>query len=216
VAPTPYRRPQQHRSRESFERVVSAARDLLAERGYDTLTLADVVKASGVSIGSIYGRVSSKDDLLRLVQERILEEMTIREEQLLAPEQWEGMKLQQMLPPLLDQLAEHLRHYAPWLQAFMMRAAADETIGRTGRTAAIRFAGAFENLLLSKRSEIRHPDPQRAAHACFVIAYSTFTRYLGLGSSLEQAGQGDWKTLKGDVILSCACFMQFAEVMAER
>ena len=213
---TPFREPKQNRSRASFEKVFTAARNLLAERGYDGFTLADVVKVSGVSVGSIYGRVDGKDDLLRLVQARLLEEMAVKEDELLACSTWNDMMLQEMLPALIDRCAEHWRAYSPWLRAFMMRAAADEIIGQTGRAAASRFASAFETLLLSKRSEIRHPDPERAAHACFITAYSACTRYLGLGSSLESAGEGDWEELKAELTVMTCYYMQFAEVKMPR
>jgi len=56
------REPKQDRSRASFERVLDAATALLAERGYSEFTLQELSRRSKVSIGSIYCRVSGKDD----------------------------------------------------------------------------------------------------------------------------------------------------------
>ena len=69
------RTPKQTRSRQSFDRVLDAATSILAERGFSGLTLTQVSKQSRVSIGSIYCRVDSKEDLVRAVQARALEEM---------------------------------------------------------------------------------------------------------------------------------------------
>jgi AcrR family transcriptional regulator len=209
---TPVREPKQNRSRASFEKVIAAARTLLAQRGYESFTLNDVVKESGVSIGSIYGRVSGKDDLLRVVQERVLEEMAVEERALLSAERWEGVALPQMLPALIDGLAEMLQRHSPHLKPFMHRAATDEIIRDTGRASGLKFAQQFEDVLLLRRDEIRHPHPERAAHACFTAAYACFTRYLGLGTSPDAAGEGDWQVLKEDVVLICASFLQFADV----
>ena len=64
--------PQQERSRASFERVLQAATSLLAEKGYDGFTLAEVSERAGVSIGSIYARVKSKDELFYVIQDRYM------------------------------------------------------------------------------------------------------------------------------------------------
>ena len=64
--------PQQERSRASFERVIEAATSLLEEEGYDGFTLAEVSKRANVSIGSIYARVKSKDDLFYVIQDRYM------------------------------------------------------------------------------------------------------------------------------------------------
>lgn len=73
------REPKQERSRQSFDKAVDATVSLLVERRSDAFTLVEVAQRAGVSIGSIYGRVSSKDDLIRAAQAR--ETARIREAQ---------------------------------------------------------------------------------------------------------------------------------------
>ncbi|WP_446893458.1 TetR/AcrR family transcriptional regulator, partial [Acinetobacter sp. NS4_7] len=58
----------QQRSRDSFAKVRAAVLELLHERGTGQFSLAEVSARAEVSIGSIYGRVSSKAGLLRLIQ----------------------------------------------------------------------------------------------------------------------------------------------------
>lgn len=65
--------PQQQRSRESFARVRAATLELLAEKGPAGVTIAQVSKRAGVSVGSIYGRVGSRSALLAIVQQEELE-----------------------------------------------------------------------------------------------------------------------------------------------
>jgi AcrR family transcriptional regulator len=45
--------------------VPDTTHDLLGEKGYAGFALTEVSRRSGVSVGSIYTRVDSKDDLLR-------------------------------------------------------------------------------------------------------------------------------------------------------
>jgi AcrR family transcriptional regulator len=207
---TPVREPKQGRSRASFEKALAAARSLLSQTGYEEFTLADVVKASGVSTGAIYGRVSSKDDLIRVVQQRVLQEMEIEQDQLLSYARGSGESLYDMLPVLLDGWADLLKTHAGPLRAFMLRAATDEIIHNAGRTSALKALAGFQGLILVHRDEIRHPDPERAVQACLSMAYAYYSRYLGLGTPLDAAGIGDWRALKEDVVLMSACFLQFS------
>ena len=61
------RRPQQGRSKASLERMLTAGRALMLERGSEDFTLQDVNQKGNVSIGSIYLRFQSKDNLVRAV-----------------------------------------------------------------------------------------------------------------------------------------------------
>jgi AcrR family transcriptional regulator len=65
--------PQQQRSRESFARVRTATLAILAEKGVAGLTIAEVSERAGVSVGSIYGRVGNRANLLRVVQQEELD-----------------------------------------------------------------------------------------------------------------------------------------------
>lgn len=53
------------------ERILSAARSLFAERGFEDTAMSDVATAAGVAVGTIYLRYATKTDLLRAVLERI-------------------------------------------------------------------------------------------------------------------------------------------------
>ena len=57
---------------ETRERVLSAARDLFDEVGYDGATIRLVAQRAGVSVGSVFTTFSSKADILsQVMQERI-------------------------------------------------------------------------------------------------------------------------------------------------
>ncbi len=68
------RPPLQARSRETLDRIVEATREVLAERGQDAVTVKEVVRRSGTSVGSFYHRFSSKEDLLRYLDEHLWED----------------------------------------------------------------------------------------------------------------------------------------------
>jgi AcrR family transcriptional regulator len=53
--------PQQKRSRAATERMLEAGRRLLNERDFDQISVQDLVKAAGTSIGSFYHNFGTKD-----------------------------------------------------------------------------------------------------------------------------------------------------------
>ncbi|WP_329064145.1 TetR/AcrR family transcriptional regulator [Amycolatopsis sp. NBC_01480] len=62
------------RTRQSRELILTAAAELIAERGYQQTSLADVAKRSGVSRGSIPWHFGDKHGLLVAVVERLQED----------------------------------------------------------------------------------------------------------------------------------------------
>ena len=61
--------------RTSLDEIVDAARDLLEADGADGLSMRSVADRVGVRAPSLYKRVRSRDDLLRLVAESTVEEL---------------------------------------------------------------------------------------------------------------------------------------------
>ena len=56
----PRRRPAQARSRERFERILQAARDVLVETGFESFTFDEVSRRAGVPIGTLYQFFANK------------------------------------------------------------------------------------------------------------------------------------------------------------
>ncbi len=55
------RKPKQDRSRIALERLMSASREILHEGTFELLTIAEIIKRTGLSVGSIYARFSGKE-----------------------------------------------------------------------------------------------------------------------------------------------------------
>src|SRR5207237_189464 len=106
------RPPQQQRSRESFERVLEAAVDLLETEGYAGFTLAEVSRRARVSIGSIYARVSSKDDLFYAIHERVMAQIGVENEVFSDLTRWQGLPTRRLVMEAVRELAEPFRAHA--------------------------------------------------------------------------------------------------------
>ncbi|BBH69069.1 hypothetical protein ACTI_57540 [Actinoplanes sp. OR16] len=198
-AQSPVRKPKQERSRVSFDAAVDAAVALLVERGSDAFTLSEVSKLSGVSTGAIYGRVDSKDELLRIANARVMARIAEDEEAAFARPAPEGETFPEAVERAVRTMTEVLRAHAPMIAPFMRIAQNDEVIGARGRAAFDRMAGAFAAALLCRRGDIGHPDPERAVKSSCVIVYSVLARWLGLGSDVEAPGDGNWDEIMEDL-----------------
>jgi hypothetical protein len=65
----------------------------------------------------------------------------------------------------------------------------------------------FRLLLLERKDEFVHPEPERAADASFTVIYGTLARFLGLGGAQDAVGEGDWKSLLEDLSLMTKAYL---------
>ena len=124
------RRPQQGRSKASLERMLAAGRELMIERGSEEFTLQDVSERGQVSIGSIYLRFESKDNLVRGVIAEALDALAADEDALMAALARDCSSLAEFVPAYVEGYAEILRLHAPLLRLTMERAAFDPGFDR--------------------------------------------------------------------------------------
>ncbi|WP_043200101.1 TetR/AcrR family transcriptional regulator [Pseudomonas putida] len=76
--PSLRKRPTQSRSRALVDAVEQACLRILDEGGEEALTIARIAEVSGVAVGSIYQYFPSKDAIVTLLYERVLDEETER------------------------------------------------------------------------------------------------------------------------------------------
>ena len=206
--------PKQDRSRASFERVLDAATALLEKNG--DFTLAEVSASSKVSIGSIYGRVKSKEDLIHTVQVRVLERAELEQADLVNRIRRRALPLDELIPTIVQELARFLERYAPILRPFMDMAPADPVIAATGKKAYFHSLLDFKLLMLERRSEMGHPEPERATETCFNVVYASLARHLGLGTTTDVAREGDWRRLIDDLGQMALYFLRAGAQAAPR
>lgn len=66
--------PRQERSRQTAERFVAAAMELLRQKTYAELSVAELAKKAGRSVGVFYQRFGSKDDFLEVLLDSFFED----------------------------------------------------------------------------------------------------------------------------------------------
>jgi AcrR family transcriptional regulator len=199
------RQPRQGRSRESFERMLSATRELMLERGSEDFTLQDVSERGNVSIGSIYLRFEGKDNLVHAVIAEALVDIVRDEAAMLESVLASSKSLAAFVPQFVERYSALLAEHAPLLRLIMQRASFDEAVSGPGKATAHQTAMASVAAILHFSDEIPARGAERKALAAFNIIFATVARHLSLGSSMEAADQaafGDLRVELAEMVLA--------------
>jgi AcrR family transcriptional regulator len=198
--------PQQERSRASFERVLQAATSLLEEEGYDGFTLAEVSKRANVSIGSIYARVKSKDDLFYVIQDRY---MTSSEDRprLRDVDAWRELDSHDVVVGMVQEIGELFKLNERLLRVFMHRGIVDPVVATRSSASVSRFHDEVVAILLTKRDAITHDDPTLAIDVAFRMAWGTLARQIMYWPTFESQKSIAWETLVAELGRACSAYL---------
>jgi AcrR family transcriptional regulator len=202
------RKPQQGRSKASLERMLVAAREMMLERGNEEFTLQDVSERGQVSIGSIYLRFESKDNLVRGVIAEALEALAREEADMLAKLARDCTALAQFVPGYVETYAEILHRHAPLLRLAMERAAFDPQVSAPGKQHALRAERICTEAMLVHADEFGGKDHKVKAQSAYHIVFATLARQLSLGSTGEAAHDYDWSLLKRELARMCLAYFR--------
>jgi len=163
------RPPQQARSQETLSRILDAAEALVADKGFEDTSVAEVVRRAGSSVGAFYTRFRDKDGLLYALYERFLEQATATADDALDPERWEGLGIAEILASVVGFLVEIYREQRGLIRVFVVRNHTDAEFAERQTRLSHYVAGHLSRLLLARREEIHHPQPERAAAFGFAM-----------------------------------------------
>jgi AcrR family transcriptional regulator len=198
--------PKQRRSRESLERVLKAARELLEEGGYEALSMEELAQRADVNVSSIYARLGSKQGVLYAVHAELLAELA-DEDRAFGTDIGSDATPEDVIAGTIAELAALFRRHERLLRVFMIQGDVDEEILRRAAPANAATADAFERRLLTRRHAITHPDPELAADICFRIVYDTLARRLVRGPTFESPLHVPWDDLVDELAEVCASYL---------
>jgi AcrR family transcriptional regulator len=202
IVPRP---PRQRRSRESLERVLQAGVELLDETDYDGFTLGELSRRANVSVGSIYARFGSKDDLFLALQELI--QARLHDEQSAAFAAIEQADPGATIVDAVGVLAGAMRHHGAVLRVLMVRSALDERTRASGSQAASGVAELFTACVLRRRDAIVHPDPELAVDVAFRMVFATLARRVIFGPTFESKRRIGWERFVAEQATLCRAYL---------
>ncbi|GAB2628973.1 hypothetical protein GCM10027168_70820 [Streptomyces capparidis] len=171
----PRRRPaQQERSRITERKILAAARQALAEGGWEGLAVARVAAAAGVSVGSVYERFIDKGGLVHAVQHDMLDEVDADLRDAFAGlDEGTGMSPTQLVAEAVHALARQVVRHGAVMAPLILRAAADPSLRKRGNATSALAEELFTSLILDRAGQLACPHPESAVPMAFRAVFST-------------------------------------------
>lgn len=172
--------PRQRRSRETAEAITAAALELLERKSFAELTVAEIARRAGVSVGGFYARFPSKDALLQYFDATVIEGILERARAELDSARLAGSSAREVVAVYVRLAVEMFQRHRRVLQQVALRS-------RTSRDAAFRariraanrlLHGRFRALLQERRAAIRHPDPELAIDLGLTFVSAAMREYV--------------------------------------
>lgn len=177
------RPPQQARSQQTLDRILDAAEALVADKGFEDTSVAEVARRAGSSVGAFYARFRDKDGLLYALYERYLEQAVATADDALDPARWEGAGIPELLSSVIHFLVEIYRERSGLMRAFALRNYTDFEFRSRQERLSHYVSDKLTALLLARGDEIRHPDPEQAAAFSLTMAFATIESAVLFGET---------------------------------
>jgi AcrR family transcriptional regulator len=156
------REPCQQRSRDSLERILKSAEALIRTKGYEALTIAEVVRHSHTSIGTFYARFPDKTALLYAVHERVLDRQEEELKTRLAEVPWRTLSLEETIRRLVAIKGDRAKGTEKLYEAFVVSGATDGIVRERGYRSKAAEEDREVQIILQHADEIVGDRPERA------------------------------------------------------
>jgi AcrR family transcriptional regulator len=166
--------PQQERSRESLQKLLRAAREVLGQHGVEGATIPRIAHHAGLTPGSVYRRFRDKDALLESAILGLLEQQA-KATRALTPELAREIPLRVFTDQVINSIVISYRARAPLIRA-MRQFVQGKRHTPFWRKATRLEIQAYEHLLdlfLAHSDRIKHPDPRSAVATALMMVAST-------------------------------------------
>ena len=174
-------RPKQARSRKTLERILEAAEALITEKGVADTSIPEIVRRAGSSVGGFYARFKDRNELLQALEERFFHEMLHLVDSVVGSQREADSSVAEIVETSTALLVRIARERRNLITAFVHRATQDEA----SRAQAMRFRAIVSErlaeLLLPRRVQMRHPDPELAVHLGVQMAFGMLMPLILVG-----------------------------------
>jgi AcrR family transcriptional regulator len=174
--------PRQARSQQTLDRILDAAEALVQEKGgFDDVPIAEIVRRAHSSVGSFYSRFPDKDALMQALYERFVEQAIATSDDALDPARWQGARIDEIAVAVVRFLVEIYRERRGLIRAFAIRNHTDPGGQARRERLAHHVSAELSVLLLERRAEISHPEPERAAAFALTLVFSALDNTMLFG-----------------------------------
>ncbi len=140
-------------------------------------------------MGAFYRRFPDKDALLHLLDERFFAELHQRAVDDLAPQRWDGVAIPQIVHEFCRLAVELYRARRGLLRSLFLRARVDPVLQKSARRVNAHYIERLHELLLPRRSEMTHPDPERAIELGYMVVVGALRETVLFGEVWPHANR---------------------------
>ena len=205
------RQPRQVRSQETLERLLDAAELLVAEKGFEDATIAELVRRAESSVGAFYARFRDKDVLLYALYARFLAQGVAPADAVLDPEPWSGATIPEILHAIVPFLVSVYRERQGLIRAFVLRNHVDGEFRARQARLSHHVNDGLARLLLPRAGEMRHPNPARAAVFGLTMTVNTIETAVLFGELRSSALTLSDEELATELIRAFLAYLGVAE-----
>lgn len=168
----------QKRSQKNLEAILNAAKQLTVERPFDTLSVVEICELADCSLPAFYRRFEDKESLLHVLHARHTESVVATVQNAMNLDRWKGYPLEDIVIALIDLLARTNSQASGLRLSAAQRAVEDNLFAERIRRARIAVFEGIKGLLMQRRHEFAHPDPDLAARFLIKVTYGVLTRHF--------------------------------------
>jgi len=177
---TPLKTPVQARSVASYERLLTAARDVLEEKSFDEATVAEIAARAGLTVGAFYARFEDKEALLRHLEDLVFDEMRDLVTEVAARADRRETGPVELVRDLVGALAGVYRESRAVCRALVLRSRTDgelrERLRALNRENIERIVGA-----LAASGAVGHLEPEKALEFALLAGRSLLREAILFG-----------------------------------
>lgn len=201
------RAPRQDRSRRTLTRIVAAAEALFAERGYDGTTVGDIASRARCSVGTFYARFNDKESLFLHLHDQQCGQLLQRIEFLCDLFRAENATLEVMVRQTVRGLFVFAGERRAMTRVFIQRSGADPAFHERYARSWGEVRERLLPLWLARRSEIGHPEPDRAADFALQLIHAAWANDVLHHRVAALTGQQTGDALIDDLTEACLAWL---------
>jgi AcrR family transcriptional regulator len=151
----------QARSQRNVERLLDAAEELIADKGFDDVTVAEIAARAGLSVGAVYSRFRDKRTLLRCLLDRFTDEAHLTTDATFDPDLWRDASIEEIVNEIILFLVEiHRERRGAVL--LLLSGGGGSDAGERKHQLVTHIGECLLVLLLARAERIAHPEPEAA------------------------------------------------------
>ncbi|MFT5052931.1 MAG: AcrR family transcriptional regulator [Chlamydiales bacterium] len=176
----PWAPARQARSRRTAERIVAAALDLLGERPFERMSVAEIAAGARISVGGFYARFSSKDALLDYLNHTVIDGMVDLVQEQFSPAATTDLGARDVIGRYIQLAVATFREHRTVLRAVSLRSrtSADPAFRERVRQANRSMHDIFRARLREREDEFGHGDPALAVDLALTAVSGAMREYV--------------------------------------